>query len=196
MAGGRQLAFDKEQALQNAMKVFWEKGFLGASLTDLTDSMGIKKPSMYATFGNKEALFVQATEYYLQNFASNHLAFLQDTKQAAKARLQNYMMSVIAAQCSDNLPKGCYISLSVSESASGALPEEAMSCIQEAAHCSIEALTQFFQEHQASFNTAFAPADKALYLISVLHGTAAMARANKSLSELTPVVGQAMLALV
>ena len=61
MAGGRQRSFDKQQALENAMRVFWQKGFIGASLMDLTESMGINKPSMYAAFGNKEQLFIQAT---------------------------------------------------------------------------------------------------------------------------------------
>jgi AcrR family transcriptional regulator len=61
---GRPRAFDLEIALQKALEVFWQKGFEGASLPDLTLAMGINKPSLYAAFGNKEQLFLKALERY------------------------------------------------------------------------------------------------------------------------------------
>jgi AcrR family transcriptional regulator len=57
-------AFDADMALKAAMFVFWRKGFDGASLSDLTRAMGINRPSLYATFGDKESLFGQAVERY------------------------------------------------------------------------------------------------------------------------------------
>src|ERR1700761_6486460 len=48
---GRQKEFDTELVLEEAMKVFWRKGYDGASITDLTDAMGIARPSLYSTFG-------------------------------------------------------------------------------------------------------------------------------------------------
>ena len=71
MVSGRRKSFDEDQALGSAMEVFWAKGYVGASLSDLTKSMGINKPSMYSTFGNKEALFIKATEYYIEHNDSN-----------------------------------------------------------------------------------------------------------------------------
>lgn len=61
---GRPRCFDIEEALQKALEVFWLKGYEGASLTDLTKAMGINKPSLYATFGNKEQLFLKAIDVY------------------------------------------------------------------------------------------------------------------------------------
>src|SRR5271163_1420784 len=61
---GRPRAFDVEKALDGAMHVFWRKGYLGTSLSDLTDAMGINRPSLYAAFGNKESLFRKALEHY------------------------------------------------------------------------------------------------------------------------------------
>src|SRR5258707_6449460 len=59
---GRPKGFNEEQALEAAMNVFAEKGFEGASLSDLTSAMKINRFSMYASFGNKEALYVKAME--------------------------------------------------------------------------------------------------------------------------------------
>ena len=65
-APGRPRAFDTEKALDRAMRVFWRKGYLGTSLSDLTDAMGINRPSLYAAFGNKESLFHKALKHYSQ----------------------------------------------------------------------------------------------------------------------------------
>ncbi len=61
---GRPRQFDRTEALRRAMTVFWTRGYEGASLDDLTTAMGINKPSLYAAFGCKEALFREAIDYY------------------------------------------------------------------------------------------------------------------------------------
>jgi AcrR family transcriptional regulator len=61
---GRPRGFDIDEALERAMRVFWEQGYEAASLADLTAAMGITKTSMYAAFGNKEQLFRKAVQRY------------------------------------------------------------------------------------------------------------------------------------
>ena len=56
--------FDVDIALDSALELFWRKGYEGTSLSDLTDAMGITRPSLYATFGNKEELFRKALDRY------------------------------------------------------------------------------------------------------------------------------------
>ncbi|MFJ2090109.1 TetR/AcrR family transcriptional regulator [Streptomyces sp. NPDC087901] len=63
---GRPRGFDVEEALERAMLVFWEHGYEGASLSGLTEAMGISTTSMYAAFGNKEELFRKALERYTE----------------------------------------------------------------------------------------------------------------------------------
>ena len=61
---GRPRKFDMDEALNAAVEVFWRLGYDGASLDDLTKAMGMKRPSLYAAFGNKEALYLKALEHY------------------------------------------------------------------------------------------------------------------------------------
>jgi AcrR family transcriptional regulator len=64
---GRPRGFDRDQALAQAMKVFWEKGYEGASMQDLLAAMNLSSPSLYAAFGDKEGLFVEAVERYVES---------------------------------------------------------------------------------------------------------------------------------
>ncbi len=82
MAIGRPRTFNKEQALDHALEVFWRKGYEGASICDLTAAMGINPPSLYAAFGNKEALFRQALDRYSETKAG----FIREALAAPKAR--------------------------------------------------------------------------------------------------------------
>jgi len=64
---GRPINFDKDAALNAAMLLFWERGFEGASMADLTKAMGLSASSIYAAFGDKQALFALAAKRYLDN---------------------------------------------------------------------------------------------------------------------------------
>ena len=66
MAVGRPRSFDADKALDKALRVFWRRGYEGASLPELTKAMGINRPSMYAAFGNKEQLFKKAVDRYCE----------------------------------------------------------------------------------------------------------------------------------
>ena len=65
---GRPRAFDREAALRQALRVFWERGYEPASMTELCAAMGIKAPSLYAAFGNKAGLFLEAVDHYEKTY--------------------------------------------------------------------------------------------------------------------------------
>jgi len=62
--------FDETKALDQALTVFWSKGFDGASITDLTEATGLARASLYAAFGDKEGLFRAAVQRYLTKIAA------------------------------------------------------------------------------------------------------------------------------
>ena len=66
MAKGRPREFDANEVLDKALMAFWQRGFEGTSLSDLTKAMGINRPSLYAAFGNKETLFRLALDRYAE----------------------------------------------------------------------------------------------------------------------------------
>ena len=115
---GRPRAFDVDKALQKALEVFWEKGYEGTSLPDLTEAMGINKPSLYAAFGNKEQLFLKAIELY----ENRPCGFFQPALAQPTAYLmaQQMLFGGAAASADNSHPKGCLMvqgALSCSESA-------------------------------------------------------------------------------
>lgn len=61
---GRPRSFDRQRALELAMEVFWAKGYAGTSMFDLTSTLGISSPSLYAAFGSKDELFREVVELY------------------------------------------------------------------------------------------------------------------------------------
>lgn len=67
---GRPREFDADQALEQAMLLFWKQGYEGTSLSDLENAMGITRKSMYAAFGNKEELFRKALQRYTEGPAA------------------------------------------------------------------------------------------------------------------------------
>jgi AcrR family transcriptional regulator len=75
---GRPISFNKDAALEAAMLLFWERGFEGTSMADLTQAMGLNPSSIYAAFGDKHALFAHAVRRYLGSRAQYAVKALEE----------------------------------------------------------------------------------------------------------------------
>lgn len=73
---GRPKVFDRDAALDKAMKLFWQHGYEATSLADLVEATGAKAPTLYAEFTNKEGLFRAVLDRYIDRFAAKHEAQL------------------------------------------------------------------------------------------------------------------------
>ena len=107
MPRGRPRAFDIYRALDRALRVFWRKGYEGATLPDLTKAMGINRPSLYAAFGNKEALFRKAIDRYVEGPASHFREALQ--RPTARAVVERLLRGSIDLITDSRNPRGCFM---------------------------------------------------------------------------------------
>jgi AcrR family transcriptional regulator len=89
---GRPRAFDRDAALEAAMVLFWRKGFAAASMNDLCDAMGVRSPSLYAAFGSKEALYLEAIERYVETVGPPTWGALGEGK-TARAGVENLLLA-------------------------------------------------------------------------------------------------------
>lgn len=196
MMAGRHRTFNKEDALIRAMEVFWLKGYSGTSLSDLTTAMSINKPSLYAAFGNKEALFVAAIEQYVNMHGIPHFEkLMKPDSRSFKERLKAYLESIAAMLLDSKLPGGCFITASTCEIGSDCLPNNAVETILTINSKSREAFVSFFQEEQAKGNCASngQPEVLADYLQTILFGLAVKARSGVKRGELQSVISHTLL---
>ncbi|XVV11198.1 TetR/AcrR family transcriptional regulator [Actinoplanes sp. CA-131856] len=102
---GRPRGFDADEALDRAIEVFWEHGYEGASLTDLTTAMGINRPSMYAAYGNKEELFRRAVARY----AEHDMAYAREAlaEPTAYKVIEKFLRANADALTRTDRPAGC-----------------------------------------------------------------------------------------
>jgi AcrR family transcriptional regulator len=107
---GRPRRFDRAEALRRAMAVFWQRGYEGTSLADLTAAMGIKRPSLYAAFGCKEALFREAVALYEAAEGQATARALRDAP-SARAAVEAMLRANAAAYASPDRPPGCMVVL-------------------------------------------------------------------------------------
>ena len=108
---GRPREFDREEALGAAMRLFWRKGFQSASITDLCDAMGIRSPSLYAAYGSKEALYLEALGLYAVTVGAA-LWNRMDRAESARAGVESVLMAAAEMlPASADGPAGCMMML-------------------------------------------------------------------------------------
>ena len=111
---GRPRAFDRDDAVDQAMQLFWQHGYDATSLAQLKAELGggISAPSFYAAFGSKEALFDECVQRYLATYAQVTECLWDETLPPRQA-IETALRQSARMQCDDGHPKGCMVTLGV-----------------------------------------------------------------------------------
>jgi AcrR family transcriptional regulator len=183
---GRPRAFDVDRALDCALRVFWRKGYEGTSLPDLTKAMGINRPSLYAAFGNKEALFRKALDRYAEGSAAFRREALD--KPTAREVVERLLTGTVDQLTDPRNPCGC---LAV---------QGALACGETADPVRLElnarraaAETEIRERLERAKSTGDLPADSdsadlARYIAVVIYGMAVQAAGGAGRQDLQRVV--------
>jgi len=187
---GRPRGFDADEALARATRVFWEQGYEGASLADLTAAMGITRTSMYAAFGNKGDLFRKALERYTEGPASYAARAVREptAQQVATA----FLHGSVRATTQPGSPIGC---LGVQGSlAAGAHGREAREVLILWREQGTSRLRERFQRavDEGDLSPGADPGLLARYVMTVSNGIAVQAASGATRDELQQVADAAL----
>jgi len=107
---GRPRAFDRDQALTQALDVFWRHGYELASVADLCEAMGINPPSLYSAFGNKARLFLEAVEFYEARYWDATWERLE-ASESIHSGMADFFDEAARILLSPKAPCGCLVAL-------------------------------------------------------------------------------------
>lgn len=190
MAKGRPRQFDPETALDTALKLFWQHGYEGVSVNQLAEAIGIRIPSLYAAFGNKEALFLKAVARYSElNGSLYHNALAKPTaREVAQAILEGEVELVTRPNC----PDGCLMiqGALVTSPASEPIRQMMSDMRATAERWMAERFERARQEGDLPPDAD--PAALACYLMTLNSGLAVQAKSGVSKALLEQVVAVAM----
>jgi AcrR family transcriptional regulator len=170
---GRPRGFDENAALEAAMRVFWEKSYEGATLSDLTSAMGINRSSMYAAFGDKAALFRRAMERYREG----PMRYIRDAleKPVLRDAVASLLHGTVLFLSQPGHPRGC---LSIQAAlACGVDSEPIQQAMVEWRKAGEEALRKRFVKARRAGELPrdISPADLARFIATVMAGLAVQA---------------------
>jgi AcrR family transcriptional regulator len=187
---GRPREFDVDEALDQALRVFWRKGYEGASLPELTKAMQINRPSLYAAFGSKEGLFCRALDRYTEGPGAYVREALNEP--TARAVAERLLRGAVEMLTDPGNPRGCL-------AVQGALAcGEAADSVRRQLVARRAAMETAFRER---FRRAASEGDLrsdvdcgnlARYFATVMHGMAVQAAGGASRADLLGVAAAAM----
>jgi AcrR family transcriptional regulator len=187
---GRPRAFDCDEALDAAMRVFWKKGYDGTSMSDLEEAMGINRPSVYSAFGNKQTLFLKTMERYSRYNGSRVAECLASG--SARQGMERLLRLAVEVYTDPANPGGCFSTLGTLSCSS--MPTDLKGHLSRARRAFELTLRHRFDRavDEGDLSRNIATGDLAMFYGVVFQGLSVRAKAGGTREELLRVVKMAM----
>ncbi len=185
----RPRSFNPDEALDLARDVFWRKGFQGTSLDDITAATGLAKPSLYAAFGDKNALFLKVLDRYHERVIANAERILNDGPSARDA-IERWLTGFVPFCSGVRGSRGC---LSINTAADGASEQKEIRKKIERFNRKLEELLRNrLRADRTQFSDAFDPDSAARTIMAIYLGLMVMAKDAPDATRVRATLNQAM----
>lgn len=190
---GRPRTFDIDFALDRAVEVFWKHGFQDASMHELTEAMGLSKPSLYAAFGDKEALYLKTLERYVALLIERHAATLNEEPGGRRA-IEGFLRSLAQMLADPSLPGGCFIINGTADCGGSTIPASVELALRAALQGSEIMLLERLRRAQRDGDLSTAPSPEAMAAMfgSLIAGLAVLAKSGAKVARLNTVIDTMM----
>jgi TetR/AcrR family transcriptional repressor of nem operon len=183
----RHKEFNRDEALHKAMEVFWSRGYGAASIQDLVKHMGINRQSLYDTFGDKHALYLQALDRYSEVEGRRIFELLEQPGSVKKA-LRQLFAAVVEGSLCEGQRRGCFMGNAMSELAGRCKETAARTCSNMAAAESAFYRALLRGKKEGELKGVRNPRAVARFLYSSLQGLILMSKATQDRKTLEDVV--------
>jgi len=192
---GRPRAYDAQAAFQRATDSFWKTGYSGTSYEDIAAATGMNRPSLYAAFGDKRALYLAALARYWQLSLGDMRAALAEELPLADALMRVYDGALSIYFSGDGRPRGCFVvGTAVTEAVEDAEIRQSLAAGLQAFDSDFEARFRTAQE-RGELKEAADPAALAMLATAAMHTIAIRARAGFPHAELRELARKAVKAI-
>lgn len=190
---GRPRTFDIDFALDRAVEVFWKHGFQDASMHELTEAMGLSKPSLYAAFGDKESLYLKTLERYIALLINRNAASLNNEADGRSA-VEAFLRSVAKMLVDPELPGGCFIINGTADCGGSTIPASVEMALRAALQGSEMMVLERLKRAQAEGDLPRESSAEALAAMfgSLIAGLAVLAKSGAGEAKLNTVIDTAM----
>ena len=181
----RHKEFDRDEALHKAMEVFWSRGYEAASINDLVRHMGINRQSLYDTFGDKHALYLQALDRYREVEGRKIVELLEQPGSVKKNLRQLFQIAIEKALCDR---RGCFMGNAMSELAGRCKDTAARTCSNMGAAHEAFYRALLRGKREGELKGIRDPRAMARFLYSSLQGLVLMGKATQDRKTLNDIV--------